>query len=77
MLTAMTFSREQEERLLNPAPGTKAAYAYACGIDLRQTIANLRLTPQQRLEKLEAMRELAEQMRAAIRKWQLARAEQR
>ena len=56
-LMAMTFTPEQEERFLNPAPGTAGARARDLGIDLALTLANLKLTPQQRIEKLEAMRE--------------------
>lgn len=66
-LSAMTFTREQEERFLNPAPGTAAARARAFGIDLTLTLANLRLTPQQRLERLEGLREFAREARAAMR----------
>lgn len=69
MLTAMILSKEQEERWLNPVPGTAAARAWACGVDLRRTIANLRLTPQQRLEQLEVQRAFIAQLRAAIREW--------
>jgi hypothetical protein len=69
MLDAVILSKEQEERLLNPAPGTAAARALACSVDLRRTIANLRLKPQQRLEQLEAQRALVAQLRAAKRAW--------
>lgn len=66
MLNAMTFSKEQEERLLNPAPGTAAARARDFGIDLTLTIGNLRLTPQERLERLEALRTVATELRRAM-----------
>lgn len=69
MLTAMTFSKEQEERLLNSAPSTAAARAWACEVDLRRTIANIRLTPQQRLEQLEDQRALVAQRRSATCEW--------
>lgn len=42
-----------EEWLLNPPPGSKAAAANEFGIDLTLLIRNLRLTPQQRAEKLQ------------------------
>ncbi|MEP7336351.1 MAG: hypothetical protein ABI977_01175, partial [Acidobacteriota bacterium] len=66
-LSAMTFTREQEERFLNPAPGTAAARARDFGIDLTLTLACLRLTPQQRLERLEGLREFAREAGAAIK----------
>jgi len=46
--------RTPEEKLLNPKPGSKIAEARDYGIDLTQLVENLRLTPQQRLEKLQA-----------------------
>ena len=63
ILSAMTFTPEQEERFLNPAPGTAGARARDFGIDLTLTLANLKLTPQQRIEKLEAMREFVHELR--------------
>lgn len=62
-LSAMTFTREQEERFLNPAPGTAAARARDFGIDLTLTLACLRLTPQERIEQLEAKREFVHELR--------------
>ncbi|MFN7949841.1 MAG: hypothetical protein U0Z53_31120 [Blastocatellia bacterium] len=67
----MNLTREQEEMLLNPQPGTAAARAHEFGIDLTLTLANLRLTPQQRLERLEAKREFVRQLRSAVRKGQI------
>jgi hypothetical protein len=61
------LSPKQEERLLSPAPGTAAARARDFGIDLTLTVANLRLTPQQRLERLEAKREFVRKIREAMR----------
>lgn len=46
--------RTPEEKLLNPRPGSKIAEARDYGIDLTLIVENLRLTPQQRLEKLQA-----------------------
>lgn len=46
--------RTPEEKLLNPRPGSKIAAAKEFGIDLTLVVENLRLTPQQRLEKLQA-----------------------
>ena len=42
-----------EEWLLNPPPGSKAAAAKEFGIDLTLLLRNLRLTPQERAEKLQ------------------------
>jgi hypothetical protein len=45
--------RTPEEKLLNPEPGSKIAEAADFGIDLTLMVENLRLTPEQRLEKLQ------------------------
>lgn len=47
------MKRSVEEKLLNPKPGSKIAVAKALGVDLNELIINLRLTPTQRLEKLQ------------------------
>jgi hypothetical protein len=46
------MKRSREEKLLNPRPGGKIAAARDYGIDLTLVVENLRLTPEQRLEKL-------------------------
>ena len=46
--------RTAEEKLRNPHPGSKIAEARDFGIDLTMIVENLRLTPQQRLEKLQS-----------------------
>lgn len=61
MLTAMTFTAEEEERFLNPAPGTAAARARDFGIDLTLTLANLKLTLEERVERLEGLREFVKE----------------
>jgi hypothetical protein len=43
----------REELLLNPKPGTAAAAARDFGIDLTLTIQNLRLTPEERIRRLD------------------------
>ncbi len=68
IISAMTFTPEQEERFLNPAPGTAAARARDFGIDLTLTLACLRMTPQERIELLEAKRELVYLLRQGMRK---------
>jgi hypothetical protein len=67
-----------EEWLLNPEPGTAAAAAREFGIDLSLTVENLRLTPRERLEKLDNHLEFIEAVRraskfkpsAALQRWQ-------
>lgn len=55
------MKRTPEEKLLNPKPGSKIAAAKDFGIDLTLTASQLRLTPQQRIDNLQAsMKFLAE-----------------
>jgi hypothetical protein len=59
------MGRTPEEKLLNPRPGGKIAAARDFGIDLTLTAQQLRLTPQQRIDNLQAsMMFLAELDRA-------------
>ncbi|HTK25586.1 MAG TPA: hypothetical protein VL327_03445 [Pyrinomonadaceae bacterium] len=59
------MKRTPEEKLLNPLPGSKIAAARDFGIDLTLTVSQLRLTPQQRIDNLQAaMKFLAELDRA-------------
>lgn len=44
---------EQETLLIDPKPGTKAAAAREFGIDLSLTVSNLRLTPEERIRRLD------------------------
>jgi hypothetical protein len=44
---------EIEDYFLNPPPGSAAERAAAFGIDLTLTLQNLRLTPEQRIRKLD------------------------
>lgn len=44
-----------EEWLLNPPPGSKAAAAKEFGVDLTLLLRNLRLTPQERAEKMQSV----------------------
>jgi hypothetical protein len=58
--------RTPEERLLDPAPGSKIADARDFGIDLTLIVENRRLTAEQRIEKLQqAMSGLDELRRLA------------
>jgi hypothetical protein len=62
---------EQEMRLIDPKPGTKAAAARDFGIDLSLTVSNLRLTPEERITRLgdwvEGLRELRRGLRVVSR----------
>lgn len=44
---------EAERWLIEPKPGTAAAAARDFGIDLSLTVSNLRLTPEERIKKLD------------------------
>jgi hypothetical protein len=45
--------KEIEDYFLNPPPGSAAERAAAFGIDLTLTLQNLRLTPEERIRKLD------------------------
>lgn len=45
--------RTPEEKLLNPMPGSKIAEARQFGLDLSLVVENMRLTPEQRILKLQ------------------------
>jgi hypothetical protein len=53
---------ERERWLIDPEPGTAAARARDFGIDLSLTVSNLRLTPEERIRKLDRR---TEQLRRA------------
>jgi len=44
---------EAERWLIEPRPGTAAARARDFGVDLSITVANLRLTPEERIKQLD------------------------
>jgi hypothetical protein len=46
-------TREDEDYFLNPPPGSAAARAVEFGIDLTLTLENLRLSPEERIRKLD------------------------
>jgi hypothetical protein len=48
---------EAEMALIDPKPGTAAAAARDCGIDLSLTVSNLRLTPEERIKRLDELRD--------------------
>ncbi len=47
------MTSEEEDYFLNPPPGSAAERAVEFGIDLTLTLQNLRLTPEERIRKLD------------------------
>jgi hypothetical protein len=66
---------EQEMWLIDPKPGTAAAAARDFGIDLSLTVGNLRLTPEERIKKLDNHVDGIRGLRSSVR-W-ISRASQR
>lgn len=66
---------EQEMWLIDPKPGTAAAAARDFGIDLSLTVGNLRLTPEERIKKLDNHVDGIRELRSSVR-W-ISRASQR
>lgn len=62
------MKRSIEDQLLNPRPGSKVAAAKEFGIDLTLLLINLRLTPEQRLEKLQQAADGLEEIRKAVKR---------
>ena len=58
---------EQERWLIEPKPGTAAAAARDFGIDLSITVGNLRLTPHQRVKRLDEFQHELRQLRQAVK----------
>jgi hypothetical protein len=58
-------SQDFEEFLLNPKPGTAAAAARDFGVDLTLTVQNLRLTPEDRVRRLDCFIEDVKNLRSA------------
>jgi hypothetical protein len=56
-----------ENYLLNPPPGSAAARAVEFGIDLTLTLENLRLTPEDRIRKLDSFIESVAKLKNSIR----------
>jgi len=57
---------EREMLLIEPRPGTAAAAARDFGIDLSLTVGNLRLTPHQRVKRLDDFQAEIRELRRAI-----------
>ena len=69
IITARLMKRlPNEEWLLNPKPGTAAAAAREFGIDLSLTLANLRLSPEERIRRLDKARAMINEVREAGRR---------
>jgi hypothetical protein len=58
---------EREMALIDPKPGTKAAAARDFGIDLSLTVSNLRLTPEERIKKLDRFQASMKEIRKSTR----------
>jgi len=65
-LTREEFARAQE-RLLHPAPGSAIERARDYGIDLTLLVEQLRLTPAERVRKLESAATELEKLRGIAR----------
>jgi hypothetical protein len=56
-----------EDHFLNPPAGSAAARAVEFGIDLTLTLEQLRLTPEERIRKLDSFIEAVANLRASVR----------
>jgi len=65
--TNCVMSAAIENYFLNPPPGSAAARAVEFGIDLTLTLGNLRLTPEERVRKLDDFIEGIAKLRASVR----------
>ena len=59
-LVKVTYT-DREMLLIDPKPGTAAAAARDFGIDLSLTVSNLRLTPEERIRKLDEVSNRADE----------------
>lgn len=57
---------EQERLLIEPRPGTAAAVARDFGIDLSLTVSNLRMTPHERVKRLDEFQHEMRLLRQAV-----------
>jgi len=58
---------EAERWLIEPKPGTAAARARDFGVDLSLTVSNLRLTPHERVKRLDEFQHEMKVLREAVR----------
>ena len=56
-----------EQRLLNPEPGSMIAEAKEYGVDTTLLISQLRLTPDERAQKLQRVATALRKIRGAVR----------
>ena len=66
-LTPEQFARAAE-KLRNPAPGSRIEAAKKYGIDLTLLIEQLRLTPEERVRRMEDASQAMEMVRGAARR---------
>ena len=66
-LTPEEFDRAAE-KLRNPAPGSRIDAAQKYGTDLTLLIEQLRLTPEERVRKMQTASSVAAQVRGAVRR---------
>ncbi len=64
--------RTPEEKLLNPRPGSKIAEAREYGIDLTLIVENLRLTPEQRIKKMQSAMIGLDRLRREVEKQRIS-----
>ena len=64
--------QEADDYFLKPPPGSAAARAVEFGIDLTLTLENLRLTPEDRVRKLDAFIEDIANLKLAVQEQKLA-----
>ena len=64
----MKLDKAVEDYFLNPPPGSAAARAVEFGIDLTLTLENLRLTPEERIRKLDAFIEDISRLKESARR---------
>ena len=64
----MKVDKAVEEYFLNPPPGSAAERAVEFGIDLTLTLENLRLTPEERIRKLDNHLKGIAKLKATARK---------
>jgi len=57
---------EREMLLIDPKPGTAAAAARDFGIDLSLTVTNLRVTPEERIRRLDEFQAEIRELRQAL-----------
>ena len=64
--TDSTMSADIEAYFLSPPAGSAAARAAEFGIDLTLTLANLRLTPEERIRKLDSFIEGVANLKTSV-----------